>query len=182
MTKLKETYGIVKIGETLHKNKKSKINMEAMYNAVDFADRTSEENIRNIESKFCRGRYKILIVDDDVDTASTHFSFVHKCCGFEYVKVANDGLEALKILQHERFDLVLSDYRMPNMDGEKLYQRIQTMRHKPEFMIISGCSSDSEVRNLKEAGILVLPKPLTCEKLKLVIMTYYLKKLDQWRV
>ncbi|RME06018.1 MAG: response regulator, partial [Deltaproteobacteria bacterium] len=61
---------------------------------------------------------KILVIDDEEDT-SLIMAEILKQEGYA-VKKANDGLEALERIEAEPFDLILSDIRMPNLDGMQL--------------------------------------------------------------
>ena len=62
-----------------------------------------------------RKKARILIVDDDVSIRKLlrELLFEESCT----VKVAQDGKEALSMIEKENFDLVLTDTRMPRMDG-----------------------------------------------------------------
>ena len=56
------------------------------------------------------------------------------------VDPAEDGVAALKLLEQQTYDLVVSDLQMPQVDGPKLYQEIH--RRKPDaaprFIFITG--------------------------------------------
>lgn len=86
---------------------------------------------------------KILAIDDDLSICLLLENFLSK--SYDIVTM-NDGLEALKWLDHNLPDLIISDIRMPNMDGfsflTKLRERGFT-KHTPVIML-SGRSESKE--------------------------------------
>ncbi len=108
-----------------------------------------------LESKVTFMPHSILVVEDNelnqkiVDEMLRNF-------GFE-VRVANNGLECLQILEDNSFDLILLDMQMPIMDGYETAQLIRqdkTLKHLPiiamtahamtgdrELCLASGCTS-----------------------------------------
>ena len=72
---------------------------------------------------------RILVVDDDaalLEILTTALSGD----GHEVVG-ASDGTEALALLERQPYDLVLSDLRMPHVDGPSLYETLRTRHHFP---------------------------------------------------
>ena len=79
------------------------------------------------------GRGTILVVDDD-SVLRRLLATVLKLRGFS-VLVAEDGVQALEVLQHEdHVDLVLADIIMPQMDGWTLLERLR--EHHPSVPVI----------------------------------------------
>jgi YesN/AraC family two-component response regulator len=72
---------------------------------------------------------------------------------FKEVEIAADGLEALEIYKSREFDLVVSDIRMPNMDGIELTQQIKELNPKQPIIIISAHSESEYFMELIESGI-----------------------------
>jgi len=101
----------------------------------------------------------LLIVDDDDSLRSTLCDFFSE----EGANVfsASNGEEALQITLVENIDLILSDIKMPVMDGVELLKSINDSRHVPLVWLMSGES------NMKEAGAIelgaqgLLSKPFT---------------------
>lgn len=66
---------------------------------------------------------RILVVDDDAAICQSLRDLLEEecCC----VETAPSGIHAMELLRRERFDLVLSDVVMPDMDGYQLYQSVK---------------------------------------------------------
>lgn len=72
---------------------------------------------------------KFLVVDD-FSTMRRIVSNILKQCGVEDIKEADDGDVALKMIQSEKYDFVVSDWNMPKMQGIDLLKKI---RENPEL-------------------------------------------------
>ncbi len=92
---------------------------------------------------------------------------VCKKYGFKEVVTAHDGNEALEKMRLQRFNLVLSDIWMPNMDGFDLVEKIrqdESLKDIPVYAITADASSIQDNRaNLFTSIIL---KPINSEKLQ----------------
>ncbi|HEV3348438.1 MAG TPA: response regulator [Methylomirabilota bacterium] len=76
-----------------------------------------------------RGARRILVVDDD--DALREVLTVALTRDGHTVDGASDGTEALALLDRQPYDLVLSDLRMPRVDGPSLYETLRTRHHFP---------------------------------------------------
>ncbi len=72
---------------------------------------------------------KILVVDDHASMRKIVRALL-KYAGFMNVEEADDGGSALRTLESEPFDFVITDWNMPNMSGLELLKKI---RESPEF-------------------------------------------------
>jgi len=83
---------------------------------------------------------------------------------------ANDGEEALDILRNEFIHLILTDLKMPKMDGVELLQVAKTIRPEVEVILITGYGTvDTAVTAMKEGAYDYIQKPFKPrEILKLV--------------
>ncbi len=82
-------------------------------------------------------------------------------CGYECVPVA-DGAEALTQLNAEHFDLVITDYEMPNMNGLELLASLSSTRTRRSQPVIlyTGNMNETLIQQAMTAGAYdVLPKP-----------------------
>ena len=108
---------------------------------LPFADAslTTETNSAQTNKQIkIKKKCQILIVDDEEDLRDILSIILSK--SFTNVFVAEDAKTGLKLLSEMNFDLVLSDVKMPHMDGFtflKLIRENQTI-HQPKFMFLSG--------------------------------------------
>ena len=80
----------------------------------------------------------VLIVDDNPNMSSL---LVEMLEALDYkAVVANDGNEALQKIAEQDFSLVITDFRMPNMTGIELLEKIKAHRADLPVAIISGYS------------------------------------------
>jgi two-component system response regulator HydG len=110
----------------------------------------------------------ILLVDDHKSFRDT-LAKILSAEGFR-VFPANDGEEALDILRQEFIHLVLTDLKMPKMDGVELLKVAKTIRPETEVIIITGYGTvDTAVTAMKDGAYDYLQKPFKPrEVLKLV--------------
>ena len=88
---------------------------------------------------------KALVVDDSL-TSRKHITRMLKNMGVENITIANDGTEAVDILNDEIFDIVITDFNMPEMDGEKLTSFIRNNSSQSSIPILMVTSENSEAR------------------------------------
>ena len=80
---------------------------------------------------------------------------------------AADGLEAVEQIEDELPDLVITDLRMPNMDGYQLMAYIEEYHPELPLLAISGCVVVVEVKERGFVGF--LKKPVSFEEVKKVV-------------
>jgi DNA-binding NtrC family response regulator len=78
-----------------------------------------------------------ILVVDDKDFMRESISEVLRRKGYD-VKTASGGHEAMEIFTRELFDLVISDYKMPQMNGVELLQSIKNINPDVPFLIFTG--------------------------------------------
>ena len=106
---------------------------------------------RNSEGSISKGTQRILIVDDEKDLNLT-LKFGLEGYGYQ-VKVANDGVEAIELLKTKDFDGVITDIRMPNMNGFHLIEHIFALKGNPPKVFILTGSSDIDSAKFFDKGI-----------------------------
>lgn len=79
---------------------------------------------------------KILIVDDEPDIRLVISDFL-KTMGFEVAEAAS-GEEGFALFSREQFHLVLSDIKMPGIDGELLLSMVKEKNPEVPFILMSG--------------------------------------------
>jgi CheY-like chemotaxis protein len=81
---------------------------------------------------------RILVVDDETSIVDAIADFLD----LQNIEVdkANDGAEALRLLEQNRYDAIVSDIRMPGLDGPELYERAAAIdpEYRNRFLFMSG--------------------------------------------
>jgi CheY-like chemotaxis protein len=80
------------------------------------------------------------------------------------VRQASDGLEALETLARHPVDLVLSDVKMPRLDGAALAHQLRTQAHPLPVVLMSAVYAEVDL-----PGVRFLRKPVNCEHLLAII-------------
>ena len=103
---------------------------------------------------------KVLVVDDD---PAVRKSFDRVLTGKGYAVItAENGEEALRKLNEEKYDLVYSDIRMPGMSGLEVAEKVRARRPWTPVVIITGYGTDIAEERAKAAGVSkFLHKPLS---------------------
>ena len=108
---------------------------------------------------------RILIVDDEVHIREALTAFLR--LSPLHVRTAASGAEALRLLEDENFDLVVTDIRMPGIDGLELYEAI-TRRHpayEKRFVFMSGFLLGASVKTrLAATGLPCMEKPFSLDE------------------
>ncbi len=79
---------------------------------------------------------KILAVDDDAMVCNV-YKMIFGDEGYD-LTVVESGRQAKKMLSEKRFDLVIADFNMPDLDGFKLLQFVRDQRLKTRFILVSA--------------------------------------------
>jgi two-component system, response regulator PdtaR len=107
---------------------------------------------------------RYLIVDDNRPLAENLAEIVRDC-GDE-AAVATSGAEALTLVAAQRFDAILTDLRMPSMDGAQLIREARRADPGLPAIVITAFSKDAGLRAAQTEGPLaVLPKPVPVPRL-----------------
>jgi len=95
-------------------------------------------------------KQRILIVDDEKPLAmALELKLTHE--GF-ITKTVFNGVEAVKILKSDYFDLVLLDLVMPQEDGFKVLETIQNLKIKTPVIVSSNLSQEEDINRAKALG------------------------------
>jgi len=107
---------------------------------------------------------KILVVDDDKATRHV-LQTVLTNAGFS-TAVARDGVEALKSLDADRFDLVLLDVWMPRMNGLELLAKLRTIEARPRVVVMtSDDAPETLLKAVREQAVKYVHKPVEATQL-----------------
>ena len=113
-------------------------------------------------------KYTVLIVDDEISQREALAGFIKKR-GYEVLSAAS-GQEAVQRIQENTIDMVLTDMRMPNMDGTQLLQ--ETKRINPEIQVIvmtAFGSVETATEAMKQGATDFISKPIDLEQLELTL-------------
>ena len=106
---------------------------------------------------------KFLVVDD-FSTMRRIVRGLLKEMGCNDVTEAEDGAAALQLLKVQRFDFVVSDINMPNMNGFELLKAIkaeETLRHLPVLMVTAEARKEDIVLAVQSGAAGYIVKPFT---------------------
>lgn len=116
---------------------------------------------------------KIIIVDDEEVIRDSAFEFFNMMGNF--CKTASCGQEALSMLKKEEVDVVLTDFRMPDMNGIELLKTIRKLYPKIKVIIYTGYASKENAMDAVNYGAYgFFRKPL--DRFKLVNMIEQIKR------
>ncbi|WP_457755888.1 response regulator [Thermodesulfatator indicus] len=86
------------------------------------------------------------------------------------VKVVSNGAEALDLLKRENFDLLITDLKMPGLEGIELLKEAKKINPRILVIVITGYASlDSAIEALKEGAYDYIRKPFSLEELKVSV-------------
>ncbi len=111
---------------------------------------------------------RLLIVDDELHVRES-LSHWFTEDGFE-VETASGGHAALALLGHKNFEVIISDIKMPKMDGLELLRRVHAKDPDVAIVLVTAYASvDTAVQALKEGAYDYLVKPFDPEELSKVV-------------
>jgi len=114
------------------------------------------------------GTSRILIVDDEPDMRE-NCSRILSRQGYTCV-TAGDGRAALAVLEREHPDLLLTDFKMPEMDGLELLRRAHELDPALPVILFTGFASiEAAVAAIKQGAFDYLPKDFSVEQLRLAV-------------
>jgi YesN/AraC family two-component response regulator len=127
---------------------------------------------------------KVLIVDDDEQIVDIMADILKK--SFGTVVTAYNGKEALEKYTTDKFDLVITDIRMPKMDGIELSIEIRRLHHEQAIIVASAHSDSEYLMDLISLGIndfILKPIDMTLFYKKIIkVLEYELHKKELERL
>ncbi|NOZ45727.1 MAG: sigma-54-dependent Fis family transcriptional regulator [Chlorobi bacterium] len=125
---------------------------------------------------------RILIMDDEPAQITSIKAFLKR--RNYVVHTANSGLEGLKIVKQGSVDLVLSDFRMPDLNGLEVLKEVKKFNPEIQVIVITAYShTEDAVKVMKEGAFDYLSKPVDLDELEIlikkVIELKYLKSENQ---
>ena len=140
--------------------------LAALRNTIDFIlpDELSSQDYENEE-------LDVLVVDDS-STARRHISQVLTNLGIKKITEATNGKEAVQIIDGQYFDLIVTDYNMPEMDGHELVEFIRTKSSQSSIpiLMVSSESDESRLAAVQQVGVsAVCDKPFEMDNVRQIL-------------
>lgn len=114
----------------------------------------------------------VLIVDDS-SLSRKYIQQMLESLSIQAIDTAKDGSEALQMINDgNRYDLIITDYNMPNVDGQELTEHIRNHSEQPTVPILMVTSEQNESRlaAVQSAGVsAICNKPLSYDNVKQLI-------------
>lgn len=137
--------------------------------AKDITGRKDLIMVRNLK--------KVLIIDDEETLTWSMSKSLSKDRDKYEVLIANNGKEALNQLKKNEIDLVISDIRMPDINGLDLLVRVKKEYPKAKFIIMTAYgSSDVQKEANRRGAIIYIEKPFEINDIRKIIIDLIGKK------
>lgn len=126
--------------------------------------------------------YKVLIVDDE-KLERRGIAFLLKESGFDCeISEADNGIQALEYISNNSVDILLTDVKMPLMDGIELITKVNELERDIKIIIFSGCSDFNYARQAVRLGVSdYILKPVDPEEFSEAV-TRIVTELEKTRV
>jgi len=114
---------------------------------------------------------QVLLVDD-LATARRFMHQILERMGIERIDEAANGIEARELIERNFYDLIITDYHMPEMDGEALLHYIRNDSQQPSVpvLMVTSRAEGSRIAALQQAGVsAVFDKPFDVDSLRSMI-------------
>ena len=113
-------------------------------------------------------KYKVLVIDD-VESAGKQLAKVIRKEGFEVV-VAENGRSGLEIFRKELPEIIITDLRMPEIDGLELMHTLKRLSPKVQIILITAFGeTDTAIMALHQGVLDYLKKPLDLDQLTVAL-------------
>ena len=111
-----------------------------------------EYEVKSFEVDHSKPEYFVLVADDSHTTRQIE-KIILEAEGYN-VTIACDGIDALEKLKNQRFDILITDIKMPRMDGIVLIENIRRMELTKNLpvIVISSVFEEETLAKVKEAG------------------------------
>lgn len=110
-------------------------------------------------------KVKLLLIDDD--------EFIRESLGYFFedsgiqVLALETAEEGLKEIMRDQFDVVISDYKLPGIDGIEFFRQIKTLGYAPIKFLITAYNNQYIQSKALENGVrAVITKPITSETIE----------------
>ncbi|MEG0371933.1 MAG: response regulator, partial [Clostridium sp.] len=98
--------------------------------------------------------YKVLIVDDEkIIRIGMRTIIDWESYGFKISEIASDGEQALQVIQEQSIDLVITDIKMPKMDGITLVKALKEQDFKGQIIMLTSYGEFDMARECLRYGV-----------------------------
>ena len=114
---------------------------------------------------------RVLVVDDS-KLARKFVSRVLNSLGIERLTEAADGSEAIALLKENMYDLVVTDYNMPEVNGKELTEYIRTQSEQSHIpvLMVSSEANETHLANIEQSGVNAMcDKPFEPENVRKIL-------------
>jgi signal transduction histidine kinase len=113
--------------------------------------------------------YHILLVDDSPDVLDIHEALLARMG--HTLSTAENGDQALELFlqSNQHFDMIITDYRMPVMNGLELVEAVRQHDASIPILMITAFGEDENLQRTGNLGASLMNKPVTLEKLRKMI-------------
>ncbi len=119
-----------------------------------------------------KSRVRILAVDDDMDILR-NLALMLSLEGY-HVMTASSGNDAVSLLQEYHYDAVITDLRMPIIDGFEIVRRTMHLSPDTAIIVTSRYFDERSRRWIEEQGVRHLQKPYNVHQLSEVLSAFEL--------
>ena len=113
----------------------------------------------------------VMVVEDDSDLREA-LNETLTLAGYQ-VAIASDGQEALRQLEDQQFDLIVSDIQMPHMDGQTLLKKVKSQHPDLPVMLMTAYGSIQQaVDAMRDGAVDYMVKPFEAEVLVNMVSRY----------
>ena len=118
--------------------------------------------------------YKILVVDDD-NTVTSSLRILLNLEGFTDVAIFNNPIEAVEYLKGNKRDVIISDFKMPEMDGLEFLSKARALYPNASMILLTGyADKEKAIRAINEVGLYkYIEKPWDNDELIINIKNAY---------